>query len=179
MPPHVASVVEVATSAAEAARLRAHLEEELTLQREALVLLERKKALLVKQDAAGLAVLLAESDPLWARLEDLTKRRERLVATFARRLKLAAADVTVARLAALAPPEERGALQRVARELATVLSSVASLNRRNNALARQALELNRALLHILLGSAPPVATYGRNGVKTDAPAVHTRVAREI
>lgn len=176
---HPAPSAETAASASDAVRLRQLLHDELAAQRDVVAHLETKRDLLRRRDAVGLGAHLAASDPLWARLEELTRRRERLVATLARRLRIPAADVTVRRVAATAPPEERAALERAARELNAVLSSVAALNRRTNALARQALELDRALVHVLLGSAPPVTGYGRDGAPVEVCAPSVRRAREL
>jgi flagellar biosynthesis/type III secretory pathway chaperone len=161
------------------AKLVASLDEETGLQEELARLLTRKERLLVQGDLAGLQSLLTEAGALVGRLEESTARRAKTVHALGRRIRRDPERLTLKELAAAAAgPADRAPLEAAAAKLRAALERVRLLNRRCVALARQGADLNRALVHVLFGAAPPAPSYGRDGRRVETPAVARGFARE-
>jgi hypothetical protein len=90
-------------SAAEADALLGHLVEEADVQEKLLDLLKLQEKCLVSQDLGRLAADLAEAAPLLDRMEDLTRRRARVVHSLARALCLSATTTRVSARSSRSP----------------------------------------------------------------------------
>ncbi|HYC77045.1 MAG TPA: flagellar protein FlgN [Planctomycetota bacterium] len=159
-------------------QLRAYLDDEAAVQAEALEVLRRKERLLAKQDFDGLREILVSAEPLCARMEEMTRVRRRVMQTVGRKLRTPVDDLTLRMVVEHSPADERPAMEAAALKLAGLLKEVSAQNRRNHALVRQGLELNRAFLHVLLGGAPPAASYAADGARVETAAGPSRVWRE-
>lgn len=167
-----------AAAALDMDRLVQCLDEETALQRELADFLARKERLLVAHDLAGLGALLAELDSPLARLEELARRRKRILGALGRRIGRPAEELRMSDVAEAAPPATRAKLAAAGDRLRAALDAVRALNRRTAALARQGAELNRGILHVLLRGTPPETTYGRRGAKLVADVPGAGAARE-
>src|SRR5687767_7870038 len=143
--------------------LEHHLAEETSAQRELLGRLTEQQRLLVKNDVNGLKKLLAESDPMLARLQSLTEMRFRIMSLLAKRLGIPVDSCSVTRLLESVDADDGARLGKAANELRVVLKDVDRRSRRVNVLLRHASETNQALLHALLGEHTPLRLYRPDG----------------
>jgi hypothetical protein len=162
----------------EAARLRAQIAEETALQREILAVLERTSRAIAGSDSAAIFAASEDADAVLRRVEDAVRRRSETVAVAGKRLGLDPSKIRLEDVALAAGPE-RPALSAAVAELRAVLAKVAERNRRNAELAKNAAELNAALLRAIFGAEAEEPRYGRNGAAVRETAEPSRFVREV
>ncbi len=165
---------------ADASLVLQYLNDEITLQEAVLGFLRRKEDVLIKQNAAALATLMAEGEPLLRQVEELTQRRVRVLTALGRRLGFDADRITLSMVIASSPESSRKELESAQETLKARLSDVGLLNRRINVLIRHALDVNRGLVNALFGNGTSAPTaYGPSGRTSALQSGPTGLNREL
>jgi FlgN protein len=150
-------------SSVDADLLERHLTHETTAQQEVLRHLGEQERLLAGHDVAGLKRLLSGSDPVLARLQEITEARIRIMEALGKGLGRPAAEVTIARVLDALEPRDRDRLGARAAEVRKLVAEVERRTRRVTVLLRCAAETNDALLHGILGGEAPLRPYQPDG----------------
>jgi hypothetical protein len=129
-------------------------------------------------DSAAIFAASEDADAVLRRVEDAVRRRSETVAVAGKRLGLDPSKIRLEDVALAAGPE-RPALSAAVAELRAVLAKVAERNRRNAELAKNAAELNAALLRAIFGAEAEEPRYGRNGAAVRETAEPSRFVREV
>ncbi|MEZ6195520.1 MAG: flagellar export chaperone FlgN [Planctomycetota bacterium] len=148
---------------ADADLLRAHFNEEESMQQDLDEALDALEDLVVRNDLDGLHRRLEMVGPLLGRLETLVRRRERVVGRFAARLGVSAGPGLAASLLAALPVGRRDELSGIHRSLMDRTGGVQGKNRRLRVIVGELARLNREMVRAAFGLDHAQTTYDRGG----------------
>ncbi len=145
-------------------QLTAHLEAEMTVQKQLLALAERKQREIVSGDMVAFNALVEREQSVLTEINRLRQLRDRLVHALAGVLNVRDRDLRLSRVLELSSSPTREALARVRDELTVVMLRLRTVNDRNTLLIRQSLGLLRDVMQSLVGDGSVAADpYDRRG----------------
>ncbi len=157
-----------------------YLNDEIVVQSAVIDYLHKKETILIKQDAAALATVMEEGEPILQQVEELTQRRVRVLTSLGRRIGLDTDDITLSAVIAAAPEGARQELLVAQSTLKERLSNAGLRNRRISVLIRHALDVNRGLVAALFGNETQSASsYGRTGIIPPVSPTSAGLNREL
>lgn len=160
-------------------RLIALLEQEAEICREWIEALERLSGAASAADTALVAPLTSQMQLLQQRMREAERRRSEWVGRLASLLGCPGSEVTVRRIALLAPPVEGRRLQDLSGELALLLGRLRELQGRASLDCRRVAELARSLFEAARGAAAAGVRYGSEGRVDESRVSGAFLSREI
>jgi len=160
-------------------RLIALLEQEAEICREWIGTLERFSRAASAADTALVATLTGQMQLLQQRMREAERRRGEWVGRLASLLGCPGSEVTVRRIALLAPPVEGRRLQDLRGEMAHLLGRLREMQGRASLDCRRVAELARTLFEAARGASAAGVRYGCEGKVDESPASGAFLSREI
>ena len=139
------------------------LRQEIEHYRRLLALVQRERSRIVKGELRGLNEVIAKKETLAKDLVDLESTRTSLVARLAGELGEAVEDLTLARVAKLAPGRAGETLQTLLGEFRTVVGRLVAANDVNRTLLDRSLEFVHGSLSLFRTVPCAGPTYGKGG----------------
>ncbi len=160
-------------------RLIVLLEQEAEICREWIGALENLSQAASADDAAGVAALNGRMQILQQRMREAERRRGDWIGRLAFLLGCSVSEVTVSRIALLAPPLEGRRLQDLRGEIAFLLGRLRQMQRRASLDCRRVAELAGALFDAAREAASAGVRYGSEGKVDENRLSGVVLSREI
>jgi flagellar biosynthesis/type III secretory pathway chaperone len=148
---------------AQFADLAALLCQEIEHYRRLLALVRRERGKIVRGELAGLTELVRKKERLTQELVELEASRTSVVDKLAERFGERGGDLTLARVAQLAPPESRESLDALLAEFRGTISRLVAANDVNRTLLGRSLEFVQASLALFRTVVNANPTYDASG----------------
>ena len=139
------------------------LHTEAALYRDLLQVMDRERVVMIRSRLEELGPVAVEKQTLIGRLHDAEERRSELIGRLAEGFDCVPAELTLSRLAHMAPPPHGEALGRCRTELSGLMKRLREENRRSEVLCRHSGELLRASYGVVRGLAANGTVYHRGG----------------
>ena len=144
------------------------LEEQRTLHTRLYELSLEKRRVIAKDQTERLGEIVQEEMRLLSRMNSLEKKREKVLAEWAKNLACAPEDVTLTKILGKAGRTEREQISSLRTELSSLMVTLRTLNDENKKLLESKLEYTDTMLGLYVGAEDPLNNiYGAGGRTED------------
>lgn len=148
-------------------RVLQHLHDEVAALTAMLECVQNVRQALISHDGEALTKSLAQEGQYLQRAEEVRERRQHLRDEIAVELGILPEHVTLHKLCECTTGESCAEITRYRQRLAEMTAEANRLNRQNAALIRQSLDITKAIIGQLTGSAPDADCYNSAGVREE------------